>query len=79
MRRPEIVALLVAVLALVATAIGLTVALGAPAWALWGLGVVVSLVAVVKLAARALDERTIRGEAARFAPEPPPRPQGPQL
>jgi hypothetical protein len=78
-RHPELVALALAVLVAVACAVGLAVALGAPSWVLWGFGLGASTIVAVRLSARALDERTIRGEAARHAPEPPHRPSGDQL
>jgi membrane protein implicated in regulation of membrane protease activity len=81
--QPEVAALVASVLAVVACVIGLAVSLDAPPWVAWGLGLVLSAVVSVNLARRALDERTLRREATktveRTTPEPPFRPNTPQL
>jgi len=78
-KHPELVALAVAVVIAAVCVVGLAISLSAPPWVAFAVGLLLSLAVAVRLGARALDERTIRREAAQHAPEPPHRPTGPQL
>lgn len=78
---PKLVALGLAVTAGLACEVGLIVALGPYAWVGWLVGLALIALAVLRLGAHALDERTVRAaqgaHQVRTMPEPPVRPVGP--
>ncbi len=72
--QPETPALVAAWLVVAVALAGLAVSLDAPPWVPWAAGLLLAGVVAVRLTRHALDERALRREVARQAPERPVRP-----